>query len=208
MPVFRVPSMTESEAESDSESPNAQMASMIAAADELPKTCLYGITIFIDDHRIFYQPIQLWETMKATDLEEEAFQFCKIIPGVFGDPKYSSATDLAGLMGLATDAHAFVHLREPPNNYIRTLADLEGDAPLWEEILNYEFPDRHAMQVSETEAAMTAGKKRERDDDEEPKAVTNMPPSQRICMRTISRALEEVVWGEGIEKTVDASFKG
>lgn len=173
MPAYRVPSMAESEF--------LTQGTMAEAAPELPQTCLLGITIFIHEKRIAYRP-NLWPAIRATDLATEAYL---VIMDAFPGAEYT-AIDLSGFMQQATDAHVFVRLEGPPGMYIRTLEEVEGDAKLWEEVLNYEFPRRHVI-MKHWEASR--GKKRRFEEDEE----TELPASKRVCVHTITeevRALE------------------
>lgn len=139
------------------------------AVPKIPKTRLIGLTIFIDEKRIAYRPF-LSPGLKAKDLAIEIFWMLKHIRR---DGNYQ-AKDLKELMREAKDASVLVRLEGPPGFYIRTLSDVEDDAALWEEILNYEFPGRHQVTAKRTEAGST---KRSREEGRE----IEMPSSKRVC---------------------------
>lgn len=162
MGVYRLPSM----AESDPATPTTPDTNM----SERSQTCLVGITIFIEDKRLRYRPT-LWPTMKTTDLEIDIYMLIKY---VFREANYS-ATDLKGLLKDATDALVLVRLQGPRGFYIRTLTDVEEDADLWEEVLDYEFPLRHEV---EPLVVTTKSRKRGREEDVE----SETPSSKRVRM--------------------------
>lgn len=153
-------------AESDPATPTTPDTIM----SERSRTCLVGVTIFIEDTRHRYRPT-LWPTMKITDLEIDIYN---LIKSVFREATYS-ATDLKGLLEEATDALVLVRLQGPPGFYIRTLADVEEDADLWEEVLDSEFPLRHMAQPL---VVTTKSRKRGREEDVEPET----PSSKRVRM--------------------------
>ncbi|KAJ9143561.1 hypothetical protein NKR19_g6826 [Coniochaeta hoffmannii] len=149
------------------------------APPEPPQNFLQGITIYIDEKRIAYRP-NLRPDMTVTDLADEAY---RVILHALPEYTWYPASNLKDLLRQVTGSHVFVRLENPARVYIRTLAEVEADVDLWDEILDYEFPRRTAAAERWEEKAK--GKKHRFEEDEDSEA----PCTKRVCVEKANEGL-------------------
>lgn len=114
------------------------------------------------------------------------------------------------LIKKADSTHVLVRLLGPPGVYLRTLEDLENDPGLWEEILNYEFPQRHEEMARGIQPRRRPGLVSEPWWQPRKSIECNVKNRRGAFAGTemITKAFEELGIGERKGRTITAAFEG
>ena len=152
----------------------------MAESTSPPQSYLQGITIYINSKRIAYRP-NLYPAMSVADLAGEAY---RVVLHALPEYAWYPASNLWELLRQVTGSHVFVRLENPARVYIRTLAEVEEDAALWEEILDCEFPGRHTAAAERWEGRKWGKRRFEEDED------SGLPRIKNVCVEKGGREFE------------------